>query len=85
MTALGKGSVCFTTISIKMKSSERFNEFILGFNRKMDEVGLTGDLKLSHLISDGTNDLKLQCLPKRLMDAVKIFILHKYGYSRSLE
>ena len=85
MSALGKGSVYFKTLATQMKSSERFNEFVLGYNRKMDEVGLNEDLKLSHILSDCNNDLQLRCLPKRLMEAVKICILHKYDYARSIE
>ena len=85
MTSLGKGSIYFKTMATKMKSSLRFNEFILGFNRKMDEVGLVEALKLTHLLSDGNNELALQLLPKRLIEAVKICTLHKYDYKTSVD
>lgn len=85
MTSLGMGSIYIKTIASKMKSTERFNEFILDFNRKLDETGLVEGLKLTHLLSDGTNDLGLQLLPTRLMEAVKICSLHKFNYTASVD
>jgi len=85
MTSLGMGCIYFKTMATKMKSSLRFNEFILRFNPKMDEVGLVKAFKLTHLLSDETNELGLQLLPKRLMEAVKISALHKYDFKASLD
>ena len=71
ITAQGIGSIFINLIAKSMEHEQRFNEFILDFERTANLVKLPDNVKLGLLLTDGDNKMKIRMLPERLQNAVE--------------
>ena len=64
-----------------MSNEERFNEFILEFERNAKLIKIPENIMLGLLLTDGDNKLKIKLLPERLHKAVERCKLDAKNYN----
>jgi len=80
ITAQGIGSIFINFIAMNMDHDQRFNEFILEFERTANLIKLPDNIKLGLLLTDGDNKMKIRMLPDRLQKAVERCKLDSKSY-----
>ena len=83
ITAQGIGSLFINFIAKTMSNEERFNEFILEFERNAKLIKIPENIMLGLLLTDGDNKLKIKVLPERLHKAVERCKLDAKNYNET--
>ena len=71
-------------IAMQMKHGERFNEFLLDFQRRSDIVHFTNDMRVGMILSDGTVGIR-RVLPQRLEKARELCEVNNHDYAMSCQ